>query len=104
MRISLTALVVLLTLPLTVYAQPGAEQAKVGQAHCYLDRGKLTWRIGNEAIERTIRFDKYTGGLRTLGVECTGTAACIVPVAGSEGEFVITGESAPIRLDGDWVY
>jgi hypothetical protein len=104
MRNYLIVLVMLPTLLLAVSASAGADSGKVKRAYCYFDRGKLTWRIGNEAIERTIHFDRDTGGLRTLKVECKGPGPRIAPVSGSEGEFILAGQEAPIRLDSDWIY
>lgn len=78
-------------------------------AHCYFNEGALTWRIGNDAIDRTVHFDRETGGLRTLEVNPGKLGVKLATVSPSEGEFTVLeggGKAGPktLRLDHDWAY
>src|SRR5205085_11472066 len=68
----------------------------------------LTWRIGNDAVERTIDYDYDTKGLKTTNVSVLYGRARLAAVSGSEGELVIAPPGAKdgttLRLDHDWAY
>ncbi|MEP6755193.1 MAG: hypothetical protein ABJA67_06820, partial [Chthonomonadales bacterium] len=76
-------------------------------AYCTFNEANLTWKIGNEAIERTIVFDKSAGTLRTHSLK-TGTGEMtILPVGSSEGEISLqdgAGKAVKLTLDHDWTY
>lgn len=87
--------------------KPGL-QFKGARAYCYFRKHELLWKIGNDVSERTIRFDRTTGALRTEGKSARVPAPAAVSVAGVEGEFTIFHESggsrSVLRLDADWQY
>jgi hypothetical protein len=78
------------------------------KAYCYFNEKTLTWRIGNDAVERTIDYDYDTKGLKTTSVRVMSGRARLAAVAGSEGEIMIApaGSQAgtTLRLDKDWAY
>lgn len=84
-----------------------ADSRKGATAYCYLNKDTLTWRIGNDAVERKIQFDRDLGGLKTLHVKdkLHGRLG-IVP--GNEGEVVVSGGEEgggkTLNLSQDWVY
>lgn len=77
-------------------------------AYVYLNQKTLTWRIGNDVVERTVQFDQDTGALKTLDVKTMGGLPPVAVVSGSEGEFTVAETNAPaakkLRLDKDWAY
>ncbi|MCC6728624.1 MAG: hypothetical protein IT208_04720 [Chthonomonadales bacterium] len=85
-------------------AGQGGEPFKGTRAYCYFRPAELTWRIGNDVVERTVRFDRDTGVLFTQGVQVKGRLPRIEPVAGLEGQFLLAGDAPAVRLDGGWTY
>lgn len=82
-----------------------AQKAPRERAYCYFNAKTMTWRLGNDAVERTIHFDRDAGSLRTLRVVTKLPGVEFASVANSDGEFTVTPEGgSPIvlRLDGDW--
>lgn len=77
-------------------------KGKTAQVH--FDSKHLIWRIGNDAAERTVQFDKVSGSLKTLRVRVPGGKAMVA--APSEGQFQVSaaGKMRTIGLDKDWVY
>jgi hypothetical protein len=79
-------------------------------AYCYFDRETTTWRLGNDVIERTIRFDPSAGGLFTQKfIHKPAGSATVVPVSTLEGEVTLADADAPtvkttLRLDSDWAF
>jgi len=116
--VAITSLVV----PITARAQnkrrpdhrpaPGVAGVDTGfqgkTAYCYLNRGTLTWRIGNDVVERTIHFDRDAGALRTVAVKTMGGAPPIDTVSAFEGDLTVMPARATtpttLHLDHDWAY
>lgn len=101
-------LAVALAVALVAPAHARAAEAKDG-AYCYFRRASLTWLIGNEAVERTVRFDPAAGGLRTEGVAQKQGRARAAVAPGAEGEIVLApaqpgGSRQTLRLDSGWSY
>jgi len=78
------------------------------EAHVYFKEKELTWKIGNDVIERDIQFDKDSGSLRTIAIKTMGGVPKINSVSTTEGEFSVIGSDGqkrgPYRLDKDWAY
>jgi len=78
------------------------------EAHVYFHEKELTWKIGNDVIERTIQFDKDLGGLRTTQIKTMDGVPKIDTTSTTEGEFSVIGadgrKRGPYRLDHDWAY
>src|SRR5262245_3750423 len=88
---------------------PDSDSFKGTKAYCYFNEKFLTWRIGNDALERTVQFDRDAGALKTMKVTDKKAGRRLAPGTGPEGEFILAPErdGAPptsVRLDGDWVY
>lgn len=82
-----------------------AQKAPRQQAYCYYDARTLTWRLGNDAVERTIHFDRSAGSLCTTKVVVKLRGAALASVANSDGEFTVTpegGKPSVLSLDSDW--
>lgn len=77
-----------------------------GHAHCYFEEKTLTWKLGNDVIERHIHFESDPGALRTESVKTLGGGPEIAMVAPNEGDLTIDtgGTSKTLRLDRDWAY
>jgi hypothetical protein len=77
-------------------------------AYVYLNRKTLTWRIGNDAVERTVQFDQETGALKTLNVKTMGGLPSVAVVSSNEGEFTVAADASAtptkLGLDKDWAY
>jgi hypothetical protein len=77
-------------------------------AHVYFREKELTWKIGNDVLERTIQFDKDLGGLRTTEIKSMNGLPRIDTTSTTEGEFSVIGadgvKRGPYRLDKDWAY
>jgi hypothetical protein len=78
------------------------------KAYCYFNEKTLTWRIGNDAVERTIDYDYDSKGLKTTSVRVMKGSARLAAVAVSEGDITIAAPGAQpgatLRLDKDWAY
>ncbi len=89
--------------------QPSKDNTFKGRAaHVYFNEKALTWKIGNDVLERTIHFDKDLGALRTNEIKTMGGVPHINSVSSTEGEFSVIGadgrKGGPYRLDRDWAY
>ena len=51
------------------------------------DKGRMTWIIRNQGVERVIHFDLKAGALQTTMVRDLHTHHVLVPVTGGEGEI-----------------
>lgn len=86
------------------------EAFKGTSAYCYFAEKTLTWRLGNDAVERVVQFDREAGALKTMRVQDKKAGRRIAPATGPEGEFILAPDSAnaagiaSVRLDGGWVY
>lgn len=107
MRTAFLAILLAVALPYTAFDSAAGNSFKGTTAYCYLNKDTLTWRIGNDAVERKIQFDRDVGGLKTLHVKdkLHGRLG-IVP--GNEGEVVVSGGEEgggkTLNLSEDWVY
>jgi hypothetical protein len=102
---SAAALVLLCALPATGADKSDPRPFRGIRAYASVDEKSLTWRIGNDVVERRVQFDRESGGLKTIGVKSAG-AKVMVPGT-SEGEFQVVsadGKSRTVRLDKDWAY
>jgi len=109
MRTFLLALALTALLCVAACATQKDDTFKGRTAYCYFNEKALTWRIGNDVVERVVRFDRETGALQTLRAEDKKAGRRIAPAPVAEGEFVLAAEAggaraAPVRLDGDWVF
>lgn len=110
MRRILIALALLLALPAAAHAAYESNFFRGNAAYCYFNTKTLTWRIGNDALERVVQFDREAGALKTVAVKINPPNAPIAPVPGPEGEFTLTssisGEttSSAVRLDSNWAF
>ena len=77
-------------------------------SHVYFNKKALTWKIGNDVLERTIQFGDDQGALRTTEIKTMGGVPRIDSTSSTEGEFSIVGadgkKRGPYRLDHDWAY
>src|SRR5437868_9791554 len=99
--------VTLALVPVICRAADQPEAFKGTAAYCYFNDKTLTWRIGNDAVERTMHFDRDTGGLMTTKIDVKRGRARLAATPGSEGEFVVTdgvGARTSIRLARGWSY
>jgi hypothetical protein len=90
-------------------AEPPKDTTFKGKkAYVYFRENELTWKIGNDVLERTIRFDRDAGGLRTTEIKTMGGLPKIDSTSTTEGEFSVIGADAqkrgPYHLDHDWAY
>lgn len=109
MRTALLWLALAAALPLAARATPEADAFKGTTAYCYFNAKTLTWRLGNDLVERVIHFDRDTGGLQTLRVQDKRAGRRIAPAPAPEGEFHFAADTQgrrpdPVRLDGDWAF
>jgi hypothetical protein len=79
------------------------------RAYVYFHEKTLTWRIGNDSVERVIHFDRARGTLTTLKVEAKGGGPRLAAANTHEAEWTLetpAGAKLPskVRLEGDWVY
>ncbi len=69
------------------------------------DKGRLTWTLRNQGVERVVHFDTETGGLQTLALRDLHTHHVLLPVPNSEGEISFAAPllQTPVPLTG-WKY
>jgi hypothetical protein len=70
--------------------------------HISFDKGRFTWILRNQAVERVIHFDPTTGKLETVAFRSLRNGHALKPVAKGEGEitFVAGLVRAPVPLVG----
>jgi len=85
------------------YAQSDEPRFQGKYAHVYFDEKHLTWRIGNDTIERVIHFARDEGSLRTREVTTKDGLPHVTVVTPNEGEFTVDGVGR-VALDHDWAY
>ena len=49
------------------------------------DKGRMTWALRNQGVERVIRFDLKAGALQTVAIRDLHTHHALLPVSGGEG-------------------
>ncbi len=102
------AIVTASTLSLSSHANsegPLALQNKT--AYCTYNEGTYTWKIGNDAVSRSVHFDKLTGSLRTIQIMNGPKRAIVSDISPSEAEISITdvnSKSRTISLESDWEF
>lgn len=69
------------------------------------DKGRLTWTLRNQGVERVVHFDGETGGLQTLALRDLHTHHVLLPAPNSEGEISFAAPllQTPTPLTG-WKY
>jgi hypothetical protein len=103
----LFAILFALTMSYAAELPAAGDSSKSSSAYCYLHRDSLTWRIGNEAIERKIQFDRDVGGLKTIAVK-DKLHGLLGISSNNEGEITVSegkdGNRKTLNLSRDWVY
>jgi hypothetical protein len=107
----LLAAAVLLTASALLSAPANADRYAGSRAYVYFDEKNLTWRIGNEAVERTVRFDRDTGSLHSTDIKSGVGGARITDLGTHAGEITLAvplpaGGTEPrtLSLGSDWAY
>jgi hypothetical protein len=78
-------------------------------AYVYFHEKTLTWKIGNDAVERIIQFDRERGALTTLKVTAKRGGPRLAVANTHEAEWTLQTPSesrlpSKVRLEGDWVF
>jgi hypothetical protein len=66
------------------------------------DKGRMTWTLRNQGVERVIHFDLKAGALQTVVVRDLRTHHVLLPVSGGEGEITFASPllETPTLLTG----
>ncbi len=105
----LALLILTVVLPITANADSRNGAFKGRRAYVYFNEKTLTWKIGNDAVERVLHFDRTRGALTTLRVEAKGGGPRLALANTNEAEWTLEAPSesrlpTKARLEGDWVF